>query len=820
MLPHRLLLCLIAGTLAAGPVSAQPKRIGTPTKLTLSPAVTTLRGARAVVQLVLTATLPGDIEQDLTRQAQWSSSNPKVATVSQGGYVRAAGNGTVTISANYALRRVQRTLTVTDADRPQTVSFRDEIIPVLNRAGCNQGACHGTPNGKGGFKLSLRGYDMPFDYDVLTCAALGRRTNVLEPDASLVLQKPLLQVPHQGGRRLTIGTQDHGLLRQWIAEGLRDDPADRAVMQRLEVVPPRRMVRLLKDGGAANAQQLAVLAHFSDGSVRDVTRLTAFSTSNDDIATVTDTGLVQPAKRGAVAVLCRFQHSIASARVMFLQDVPGFVWPNPPENNYIDRHVFARLKLMQIAPSDLATEAAFLRRAYLDALGILPTPAEVRGFLKDTDPQKRAKLIDRLLERPEFADFWTLKWADVLRLNERYMEPAALDGFHAWLRQQVAADRPLDEFVKELLVSKGDSKKVAPANFYRPMASSDEAAESVSQLFLGVRIGCAKCHNHPFEKWTQEDYYGLSAVFAQLNLKLVQRAPRAFTLRLDMAGKVVHPRTGAVMAPHAPGGVALTAGPDGDRRKPFAVWLTRPDNPFFARTLANRIWFHVMGRGVVMPVDDARDSNPPVNDELLEALTQDLVKHGFRLKPLVRAIMNSRTYQLSARPNAFNKADVLYFSRAEVRMLTAEQLLDALSSFTGVPEQFEGRPAGTRATQLIGLRSDNPFLKTFNRPNRILACECERENSANLSQALQMISSRLVQDKLSSDKGRIAALVKSGKNNAEIIEELYLAALSRPPSARERQTLLAEAAQAADRREFFEDLGWSLVNSKEFQFRH
>jgi hypothetical protein len=741
-----------------------------------------------------------------------------VATVSQDGYLRAVGNGTTTISADYVFRRAQRTITVTSADKSQPVSFRDEIIPVLNRAGCNQGACHGTPNGKGGFKLSLRGYDPVFDYHVLTREFQGRRTNALDPDASLVLQKPLLRVPHQGGQRLTAGSPDHGLLRAWIAEGLRDDPADLPVMTRLEVVPPRVTVRLQK--GEANDQQVVVLAHFNDGSLRDVTRLTAFSTSNEELATVTDTGLVQPVKRGEVAVLCRYQHSIASARVAFLQDVAGFQWPSPVEHNYIDKHVNNRLRQWQIAPSDLATDAEFLRRAYLDALGILPTPNEVRAFLKDADPKKRDRLIDQLLERPEFADYWTLHWADVFRVNERYMDPPALAAFHTWIRQQVAADRPLDEFARQMLVSVGDSKKVAPANFYRTMANSEEAAETVSQLFLGVRIGCAKCHNHPFEKWTQEDYYGLSAVFAQVNLKLVERAPRPFTLKLNMAAKVVHPRTSAEMGPRAPGGVPLTPGPDGDRRKPFAAWLTTADNPFFAKTLANRIWFHVMGRGIVNPVDDFRDSNPPVNDELLEAITQDFVKNGFRLKPLVRSTMQSRTYQLSARPNAFNKDDTLYFSRAEVRMLTAEQLLDALSAFTGVPEEFAGMPAGTRATQLVGLKSDNAFLKTFNRPARILACECERENSANLSQALQMISSRLVQEKLSSDKGRIAALVKAGKSDEAILEEMYLAALSRLPSTRERQALLTEAAQAADRREFFEDLGWSLVNSKEFQFRH
>jgi hypothetical protein len=626
--------------------------------------------------------------------------------------------------------------------RAEPVSFRNEIIPVLNRGGCNQGACHGTPNGKGGFKLSLRGYDPAFDYYTLTREVGGRRTNLLEPAKSLILQKALTLVPHQGGQRFRADSQEYKLLSTWIAEGLRDDPEDAPKLVKLEVSPARRTLSL--DKGDAN-QQLAVMAHFSDGSKRDVTRLVAYSTSNEEIAHVGDNGLVKPHARGEVAVLCRYQHIIASARLTFLKAVDGFTWPDPPEHNYIDKHVFARLKAFQIQPSDLCTDTDFIRRVYLDVLGILPTQDEVRAFLADKRADRRAKLIDHVLDRPEYADFWTLKWADVLRLNERYMDPPHLKLFYDWIHKQMADDRPLDAFARELLQSTGDSAKVGPVNFFRTMGTQEEAAETVSQLFLGVRIGCAKCHNHPFEKWTQEDYYGLTGVFSQITYKIPERKVPPFKLTLSRKDPVLHPRTGKPVPPAIPGAGPI---PDvEDRRAPFAQWLTTADNPFFARTMVNRIWFHLMGRGLVEPVDDFRDSNPPANDTLLDALAADFVKQGFRLKPLVRTILNSRTYQLSAKPNRFNKDDNVYFSRATTRLLSAEQMLDALASFTGIGDDFPGLPAGTRATQVPGAKVEHPFLKAFNKPARTLPCECEREHDASLTQALQMIASPLVQAK-------------------------------------------------------------------------
>jgi hypothetical protein len=758
--------------------------------------------------------------RDLTRVARWTSDRPGVVVASAEGYVTARGNGSANVVAEVEGQKARVAVTVVGFDEPGYVSFRDEIIPVLNRAGCNAGACHGTPTGKGGFKLSLRGYDVPFDFAILTREGLARRINRLEPDRSLLLQKALGQVPHEGGKRFAAGSLEHGLLRAWIAEGLRADDADAPALQRLEILSPQRTVQIIKGPAADNGQQLVVLAHFSDGSVRDVTRLCTYSTSDDAVATVTPFGLVTPRTHGEVAVLCRYLHEIVSARLLFLEDVPGFVWPASPENNYIDRHINAKLRLLQIVPSDLSTDAEFLRRAYLDAIGVLPTPDAVRLFLADKDAQKRAKLIDQLLQRPEFADFWTLKWADVLRLSEAFMDRDGLRSFHAWIREQVAADRPLSEFVRELLTATGSSAKVPAVNFYRPMSNAEQSGETVAQLFLGVRMNCARCHNHPYERWTQDDYYGLAAFFAQVQLKDENKRSRNYILTLDPKGVVKHPRTDTSAEPRLPGGQALTMAEDADRRRAFADWLLDGRNPYFARALVNRIWFHLMGRGLVEPADDFRDSNPSVNDALLQALADDFVRHGYRLKHLVHSIMNSRTYQLSARPNRFNKDDIRYCSRAQVRLLTAEQLLDAICTVTGVPESFPGLPAGSRAVQVPGTRVDNAFLKAFNRPARNLACECERERQPSLGQALQLISSRTVQYKLASNRGRIAALIEAKKSNEAIIEELYLAALARFPTPRERQSVLSALAGETNRREAVEDLLWALLNSKEFQFRH
>jgi hypothetical protein len=816
-MPSPVRLCWLAAGLALvwfGTGTASQASAAKSGSLSIEPATVALQGSRAGQQLIATLKLPDGTLRDVTRVGQWTTDTGKVH-VSPTGYASARANGKAIVTLEHAGLKATATITASGVGEIAPVSFRNEVIPVLNRAGCNQGACHGTPNGKAGFKLSLRGYDPEFDYQVLTREAYGRRTNALDPDRSLILQKALTQVPHQGGQRFRAGSDEHKLLKAWIAEGLADDAAHEATLVKLEVLPDRRVILL---GVGDNQQQIVVLAQFSDGSRRDVTRLCTYSTSNDDIATASATGLVLPSARGEVAVLCRYQHLIASARLTFLKNVDGFVWPNPPENNYIDKYIHARLKEFQIPPSELSSDSDFLRRVYLDVLGVLPAADEVRAFLADKDADRRSKLIERVLARPEFADYWTLKWADLLRVNERYLDPPSLKEFHGWIHKHVAEDRPLDAFARELLEATGESTKAPAVNFFRSMLGPEQAAETVAQLFLGVRLGCARCHNHPFEKWTQEDYYGLAAVFAQVSYQVPSRKIKSYVLKINNKDPVLHPRTGKEVPPRRLGAGDLPAAKD--RRQPFAHWLTSAGNSFFARTMVNRIWFHLMGRGLVEPVDDFRDSNPPVNEALLDALAADFVQHDFRLKPLVRTILNSRTYQLSARPNRLNKHDELYFSRATVRLLPAEPMLDALAAFTGVPDSFPDMPEGTRAVQLPGAKVEHPFLKAFNRPARTLPCECEREHEANLSQAMIMIASPIVQQKLSSDRGRIAKLARSALGNEEIIEELYLSALSRRPTPRELQTIAAAMAAAHDRREFLEDLGWSLVNSKEFQFRH
>jgi hypothetical protein len=805
-----LLTCCLA--LAAGPVAAAD--------LAVAPATVTLDGPRAAAQLVATGR-DADGDRDLTRAARWVSDAPGVVAVSASGSLTPVGDGVATVTAGVGDRSTPVRVTVRGFGTPQPVGFRDEVIPALNRAGCNAGACHGTPNGKGGFKLSLRGYDPPFDYQALTRDAFGRRTHVASPDDSLLLLKGSGRTLHQGGVRFGVHYPEYQLLRRWIAEGLRPDPADLPELVRLEVLPARREIKLRTEPGA-NEQQLAVVAHFADGSARDVTRLTCFSTSDDTIATVSADGLVAPARRGEVAVLCRYLSIIASARLTFLEDRPGYAWPaDAREQNVVDTHVFAKLRLLQIPPSPLAGDLEFLRRAYLDAVGVPPTPDEIRAFLADTRKDKRDRAIDALLARPEFTDFWTMKWADVLRLNERFMGDADVVKLHRYVRDWIARDKPLDEFVRVLLTAKGTSRETVTVNYLRTMLTPEDAAENVAQLFLGVRMGCAKCHNHPFEKWTQDDYYGLAAFFGPMTYwdPSSKNRPSFYTLKLDPARTVTHLRTGQVMAPRLPGGQPLGRPTGDDPRVPFAEWLTSKQNPFFAKTLANRTWFHLVGRGIVEPVDDFRDSNPAVNDPLLDALAAELTANGYRLRPLVRLIMRSRTYQTSALPNALNKDDELYFSRALVRILTAEQLLDTVSQVTGVPEAYPGVPMGGRASQVPGAKAGSLFLQTFNRPLRNLACECERERDANLAQALQLISSRTVHRKIVDPNGRVAKLAASKLSDDAAVEELYLAALCRRPSPREQAAVRAAVAEAG-RREALEDLAWSLLNSKEFQFRH
>jgi hypothetical protein len=793
---------------------APAELIGSPASVAIEPGEVDLVGRRATAQLIATATYPDGGLRDLTRALEWSSLDPAVAVVSATGRVEPVADGDATIVARGGSVEARVTVRVSKTAEPAPVSFRRDVIPAFSQAGCNMGACHGTPTGKGGFKLSLRGYLPDDDFKCLTREAGGRRINTFEPDAAMLLRKPLGEIAHEGGLRLRRGTKTFEFLHDWMAEGARDD-AGLPPAVKLELLPGNRVLN-----APAASQQVVAIVTYADGTRRDVTPICYYDSSSADIAAVDETGFVQFKNRGEVAVIAHYLDLVANVRLTHLVDVPGFAPAPVPQDNIVDATVFAKLNRMRIAPSELCTDEEFVRRVYLDCIGVLPTPEEVRAFAADADPAKRVKLVDTLLARPEFNDFWTLKFADVLRSNSRLLQPKGAVVFNRWIQESITQNKPMDRFVRELLTAEGSTFKNPAANYYRISRDPENSVETTAQLFLGVRIQCAKCHNHPFERWTQDDYYGFAAFFSRVRQKKGV-LPDEEVIFAANGGDVRQPRTGQVMKPKALGGPAFEDEKGADvRREKLAEWLTSPQNPFFAKSLVNRVWYHLLGRGIVEPVDDFRDSNPPSNDELLDALAADFVAKGYDLRQLVRTILTSRTYGLSARPNALNQDDTIYFSHAYTKLLPAEVLLDAISTVTGTATKFANLPEGTRAIEIPDGKMEDPFLKTFGRPARELACECERESDSNLSQALQLIGGATVNNKLRDDNGRMATLAKGEATPESIATELYWVALGREPNASELSAAVAHIRDAKDRRQAVEDLGWVLINTKEFLFRH
>jgi hypothetical protein len=799
------------------------KVIGSPTELTVSATEVTLSGPRDVRQLVVAGQYSNGSSRDLTHFVNVEVSSPGIVDVGPGLFLRGMKDGTAKVTVTAGGKTATVNVTVKDSAQARPVSFRRDVVATLNVGGCNAGACHGTPSGKNGFKLSLRGFDPAADYLQLTRDQFGRRSDSQDPANALVLLKALGRVPHEGGSRLLADGLTTEMLSSWLKDGLPDDPKDLPATKRLEVTPNGRVLLT-----PAKWQQLAVQTTYADGTTRDVTRLTNFSTSDPSVADVTATGLVEFKRPGEVAVLCRYLEEMVSVRLTYLEPREGFTWPNPPEHNFIDTHTFAKLKQMTILPSELCSDEEFVRRAYLDCIGRMPTRDEAVAFTAATATDKRDQLIDKLVTQPEFADFWALKWADVLRSNRKTIHLKGATGYQAWLRDRFARNVPFDTVVKELLTATGNTYSHPPANYYRIAKDPTALAESTAQLFLGVRMQCAKCHNHPFERWTQDDYYGLSAVFARVRTKPAasasdvkpNAAQSAEVVLIDRIGEVTQPRTGKQMKPRFPGSGDQDLKPSDDRRAQFADWLTDPANPFFAKSVANRVWFHLMGRGIVDPVDDFRDSNPSSNDQLLNALAVDFSKNKYDLKRLVTTIMKSRTYQLSAMPNDTNRDDTRYFSRAVTKLLSAEQLLDALCDLTAVPEKFTGLPAGTRAIQLPDGEVNHPFLKTFGQPARELACECERESDGNLAQALQLINGPTVNEKVRNPNNRLGPLLAAKKSDTEILNELYLVAMARLPDAEETKIALDHVGKGVDKRKAWEDVLWAILNTREFLFRH
>lgn len=715
------------------------------------------------------------------------------------------------------------------------VSFERDVQPVLTRAGCNSGACHGNLNGKGGFKLSLKGENPGADLAALTRDMLARRTDRHRPAESLVLKKAVGGVPHEGGVRFSPASPEYAVLSAWIAAGCRPEPADAPTLTRLEVSPANKILVEPADRFTVRAT-----AHFTDGSARDVTGLAAFEFTAVGVAKITPSGEVIRENVGETVLLVRYQSQVQPVRIVFLPDRPVPEMSGATANTEIDRLVFAQLKELRLKPADLAPDHVFLRRAFLDTCGLLPTADEARAFLADPDPRKREKLIDSLLARPEFAEYWAQKWSDLLRNEEKALDRKGVAVFYRWIAAQLAADRPLNEFARDILAASGSTYENPPANFWRAVREPTARSEAVAQVFLGIRVGCARCHNHPFDRWTIDEYYGFAALFARIDYRVLANDRRDILDKHEFVGEQVvfqnrtgevpNPRTKQPAKPVFLGAKAPAFGPDADRLTALADWVAAPDNPFFARAQVNRIWLHLMGRGLVDPNDDFRATNPPTNPELLDYLAKDFAAGGFRLKATVKRIMTSRVYQLAATTrNNSTMGDELHHSHAAVLPLEAEQLLDALAQVTGVPVTFRGYPLGLRANQVpappqTGRRfggdgMGDRFLKVFGKPDRLLTCECERSDDPGLLQAFQLITGELMNAMIRDPDNRIGKLMTAGKTDAEILEEFYLSALCRKPTETEAKKLVTFLGAAKDRRAAWEDVLWAVVNSKEFLLR-
>src|SRR5262245_25330476 len=673
--------------------------------------------------------------------------------------------------------------------------FENDILPILARYGCNSSGCHGKAEGQGGFKLSVFASDPEADYAALTKEGRGRRVFPAKPEESLILRKSTGRTAHGGGTKLPFGGEDYRTLRDWIAAGMPLGSRDAPRVVSLLVEPAERVMNQKAD------QQLRVIARYSDGVEKDVTRHARFQSNAEAVASVSASGVVTTSDApGEAAVMAAYLGEVGLFRVMVSR--PGEPVQNAlPQFNFIDKLVDAKLAKLNVAPSGICDDAEFLRRVFLDLTGKLPTPDEARKFLADTAKDKRAKLAEVLLDRPEFADLWALRWADLLRVDRQPLGHQRAHLYYKWVRESIAANKPFDQFARELVTAEGPPNEVGPVNFFKVVTKPGEMAGAVSQVFLGVRIACAECHHHPFDRWTQSDYYGMTAFFAP--------------------GATTHPRTRKEVFAHALGTDMPAANPTGDRRLVLVDWMTRPENPYFARNLSNRVWAWLLGRGLVEPVDDVRVTNPPPNPELLAALAKFVAENRYDVRKLIVLITSSRVYQTSATPNAKNEKDERNFSRAYFKRPDAEVLLDAVCQALGVPEKFQGSPGVTRAVQLWDSKARSDFLKLFGRPSRVSACECERTREPSVSQVLNLLNSPDIQAKLTHEAGTVAKLVREQKDDAKLVDELYLTFFARTPTADERDTGVKHLKKYANnRRAAAEDLAWALLNSTEFLFNH
>ena len=697
------------------------------------------------------------------------------------------------------------------------VTFLRDVAPILNKVGCTAGTCHGAAKGKNGFKLSLRGYDPQFDYESLLYDLAGRRFNRADPGKSLMLAKPSLEVAHGGGRRFAKDSDYYKTIYAWIAQGVPfGDPAKESVAE-LRTEP--KEIFMTRPGETA---ALKVMVRYRDDQTRDVTRETTIESNVPDVASVeSDKAIIRGERVGEATLLVRYQGTFGAIPVTVLNPKPGFAWKPLPQHNYIDRLVDAKLERLKIQPSPVTDDATVFRRLSLDLTGRLPSPESVRAFLDDPSPSRlrRAKAIDRLIASPEYVDHWTVKWGDLLQSSRKYLGEKGAYEFQQWIHDAIASNRPYDKLVRELLTARGSSYDNPAANYFRVTREPKPAMEKTTQVFLGVRMVCAQCHDHPFERWTQNQYYQMSAFFSAVGIRAGYEVGEeiVFDQRADYEMK--HPKDGHLLKPQfmlASGAAPVPDGPQ--RRDALADWLTSKENPYFAKAIANRMWSYFVGKGIIDPVDDIRASNPPSNPALLEALTNDFVAHAFDLRYLMRTIVNSRTYQASIVTNEWNASDRDNFSHAIPRRLSAEELMDGVSSAAGVRARFPEVPENTAASQLVDPHIGREgFLDVFGRPPRESSCECERRSDFSLPQALNLVNGRTISDAVADPNGRVAKLVLSGKSDEVVVNELYLAALSRPPTPDEHlrgMTYLSNGAKGSRA----QDLLWALLNSKAFLY--
>jgi hypothetical protein len=810
-------LLLTAAPLA--PASPSLAAVADPGQVVLLPSAVVLEGGGAFQRLLLERTEAGAYRGDLTSGARFTSSNPEVAVVDAQGIVRPVGDGSATVTAVISGRRATATVRVQGSRKASHWSFSNHVQPLLTKTGCNSGACHGASAGKGGLKLTLRGYDPAADHAVLTRQALGRRVVPTDPAQSLLLQKPVMSIPHGGGMRFKPQSREYRVVKEWIAAGSPAPSTSEPRMTRLEVFPKEALLR------PAQAQQIVVRAVFSDGHTEDVTRWVKYGTSDDAVAGVDDEGRVTVKGHGEAAITLWYLNQVAFTRITspFANTVPPAAYEGQAQGTTIDALVVKKLRALRIPPSPRSSDTQFIRRAFLDTAGILPTPEEVERFTADTAPDKRARLVDALLERPEYVDYWTYKWSDLLLVSSRKLPAKGMWAFHNWIREGVQQNKSWNRFVTELVTATGSTLRNGAANYYVLHKDPIELTETTSQAFLGMSITCARCHNHPLEKWTQNDYYGMANLFGRVRLKNGDLAGETLVLAAE-SGDVSHPRSGVPMPPRPLDAAAMPLDSPDDRRTRLAEWLTAPENPYFARAIVNRVWRNFMGRGLVEAEDDLRLTNPPSNEALLDAVARDFTTHGFDLKHLIRTIMVSQAYQRTSEPVPGNAADERFYSRYIPRRLPAEVMLDALSQATGVPTAFPGYAPGTRAMQLPDSQVASYFLTAFGRPDRAQTCSCERQQEPNVLQALHLSNGETINGKLRATGGVAERLAKQGLSDEQTIDRIYLLSLSRKPSVAEKERVRAALGElpkeAGARREAIEDLLSAVLTSKEFLFNH